>query len=347
MAESSWMLSFGIFLGGVLGGYIARATVLALLKHWRESEAKPAEIVLTAVRWPSHLWVLAFSGLIALQVTPLPEDLEQALERLLVSVLLLSMTLKAASLVAGTVRHYAGEWVPHLTLAATDLAQTAARWTVLTIGLLIVLGTAGVHIGPLLGALGVGAIAVGLALQPTLSNLLAGIHVATTLQVRLGNRIKLASGEEGYVSDITWRTTTLRTPANHLIIIPNSRLAESIVTNYNLPDPPVNVVIPVNVSYASDTREVERVLRDEARKIRDEHPQFVNEFEPIVRFQALSDFSINYLVILRVKTYDDQFAVWGELHHRIVARLRQEAIEIPFPIRTVYLREEGGPRPSS
>lgn len=164
------------------------------------------------------------------------------------------------------------------------------------------------------------------------------MHVTLARQIHVGNRIKLESGEEGYVADIGWRSTTLRTPSNHLIIVPNAKLAQSIITNYNMPDPPVNIVIPVGVSYDSDPEQVERVLKDEARRIINELPGFVKDFEPIVRFQSFGDFSPNFLLILRAENFDAQFSVWGELHKRIFKHLKQEGIEIPFPVRTVYLR---------
>lgn len=105
-----------------------------------------------------------------------------------------------------------------------------------------------------------------------------------------------------------------------------------------MPDPTVNIVIPVGVSYDSDPEQVERVLKDEARRIINELPGFVKDFEPIVRFQSFGDFSPNFLLILRAENFDAQFSVWGELHKRIFKHLKQEGIEIPFPVRTVYLR---------
>jgi len=220
----------------------------------------------------------------------------------------------------------------------TGLTQTIIRWVVIIIGGLILLNTLGINITPLLTALGVGALAVALALQDTLSNLFAGLHVTLARQIHVGNRIKLESGEEGYVADIGWRSTTLRTPSNHLIIVPNAKLAQSIITNYNMPDPSVNITIPIGVSYDSDPEHVERVLKDEAQRAIKELPGFIKDFEPVVRFQAFGDFALNFLLILRVENFDAQFASWGELHKRIFKRLKQEGIEIPFPVRTVYLR---------
>jgi small-conductance mechanosensitive channel len=150
--------------------------------------------------------------------------------------------------------------------------------------------------------------------------------------------VRLASGEEGYIIDIAWRTTTLRTPANHLIVIPNSRMADSIVTNYNLPDAEVNITVPIQVSYESDPRRVEAALLDEAKRLTAELPELVDVFEPVVRLQSFGESALNFHVILRVEDFDAQFTAWNTVYLRLFERLRKEGIEIPFPSRSLYLR---------
>lgn len=336
---ASWLLPIGVFGAALVIGYAARAILYRLLSHWAERSATQVDdIIIEVTKLPSLLWLFIIGVLIALQTVQLPEGLAQVVNKLLLALLVLSFTIVAARLLMALVRHYGTRLAPEAALPLTGLTQTIIRWVVIIIGGLILLDTLGIKITPLLTALGVGGLAVGLALQDTLSNLFAGFHVALARQIHVGNRIKLESGEEGYVVDIGWRSTTLRTPSNHLIIVPNAKLAQSIITNYNMPDPPVNIVIPIGVSYDSDPEHVERVLKDEARKIINELPGFIKDFEPIVRFQAFGDFALNFLLILRVENFDAQFGVWGELHKRIFKRLKQEGIEIPFPVRTVYLR---------
>ena len=120
------------------------------------------------------------------------------------------------------------------------------------LGSLILLRHFNVSITPILTALGVGGLAVALALQDTLSNLFGGFYVAVAGQVRLGDYIKLNTGEEGYVTDIGWRCTTFRAPANNMIIVPNAKLAQAIVTNYNLPEKRMAANFVVTVGYDCD-----------------------------------------------------------------------------------------------
>jgi small-conductance mechanosensitive channel len=338
---TAWVVPLGLLAGSLVLIY----TLRALLYRWmaqrsRRTETRLDDVLVAATRWPSHLWVVIISVLIAINTVNLPGTLDGTVRRLLLSLLVLSFTIAAARLVVGIVNEYSTRWSPELALATTGVTQTIVQVVVVLIGLLILLSTLGINIAPLLGALGVGGLAVGLALQPTLSNLFAGFQIAVARQIRPGQRVRLDSGQEGYVTDINWRTTTLRTPDNHFVIIPNAKLAESIVTNYDMPDGPVNITLRIGVAYDSDTQSVERALRDEVVRVRDQRPEFVRDFEPIVRFDSFGDYSLGFVIVMRLQTYDAQFAVRGELHHRLLERLRREGVEIPVPERTVHLREE-------
>lgn len=334
-----WLLPLGVFGAALAIGYATRTILYRLLSRWAQKSATQVDdIIVEATKLPSLLWIFILGVLIALQTVTIPEGLTGVINKLLLALLILSFTIVSARLLLAFVQQYSSRLAAEAALPMTGLTQTIIRWVVIIIGGLILLNTLGISITPLLTALGVGALAVALALQDTLSNLFAGLYVTLARQIHVGNRIKLESGEEGYVTDIGWRSTTLRTPSNHLIIVPNAKLAQSIITNYNMPDPPVNIVIPIGVSYDSDPEHVERVLKDEAQKAINELPGFIKDFAPIVRFQAFGEFALNFLLILRVENFDTQFSVWGELHKRIFKRLKQEGIEIPFPVRTVYLR---------
>ncbi len=338
---AAWLVPLGLFFAMLVAGYLVRAVLYRGLMGWAQRSATPLDdLIIEITKLPSLLWLLLLAALITLPMVEIPAGLRELIDKLLVALLILSLTLVAARLLVAFIQRFLKALPAEKALPMTGLTQTLTQLAVILMGVLIILSTLGINITPLLTALGIGGLAVALALQDTLSNLFAGLHILLARQIQPGQRIKLDSGEEGYVADIGWRNTTLRAPPNHLIIIPNARLAQSIVTNYNLPDDPVNIVIPVGVSYDSDPEQVERVLKDEALKMIRALPGFIRDFEPIVRFQSFGDFSLNFLVILRVENFDAQFAVWGEIHKRIFKRLKQEGIEIPFPVRTIYLRDQ-------
>jgi small-conductance mechanosensitive channel len=150
----------------------------------------------------------------------------------------------------------------------------------------------------------------------------------------------LDSGEEGYVTDISWRSTAIRALQNNLIIIPNAKLAHAIVTNYHLPEKRMSLLIPISVSYDNDPAEVERILVEEAVKGTKEIPGLLAEPAPFVRFiPGFGDSSLDFTLICQVTEFVDQYLAQHELRKRIFCRFRESGIEIPFPHRTVYLKE--------
>jgi small-conductance mechanosensitive channel len=127
---------------------------------------------------------------------------------------------------------------------------------------------------------------------------------------------------------------------NNIVIIPNSKLSQSVITNFNMPEKMLSVYIPVGVSYDSDPQQVEDILIEEALKGADEIKGLRRDPPPIVRFKEFGDCSLNFLLIVRVEEFIDQYLVEHELRKRIFKRFQKEGIEIPFPIRTVYMRRE-------
>jgi small-conductance mechanosensitive channel len=221
----------------------------------------------------------------------------------------------------------------------TGLSRAIIKGIILAVGILILLDTVGVSITPLLTALGIGGLAVALALQDTLGNLFAGLHILMEKSIRVGDFVRLETGQEGYVVDIGWRTTRVRLLPNNLVVIPNSKLAQSVITNYDLPEKRMAVLIPISVSYDSDPERVERILVEEAKAAAKEVPGLLGEPEPFVRFiPGFGDSSLDFTLICQVKEFVDQYLAQHELRKRIFTRFKQEGIEIPFPIRTVYLR---------
>jgi len=192
----------------------------------------------------------------------------------------------------------------------------------------------------LLAALGVGGLAIALALQPTLANLFSGITILSARQISPGDYVSLAGGEEGYVNDVNWRNTTIRSLDNTMVIIPNSVLDSLIVTNYSLPITEMNLRIPVGVSYDSDLLKVEEVTIAVAKEVMQQIPGGVPNFEPFIRFTEFGDSSVNFMATLRIRSFADIRLVRHEFIKRLHTRFNRESIDIPFPIRTVYLKPD-------
>jgi small-conductance mechanosensitive channel len=128
-------------------------------------------------------------------------------------------------------------------------------------------------------------------------------------QLKPGHYLRLSSGEEGFVTDITWRCTTIRTLQNNTIIVPNSKLASGIVTDFNIPDEEISTSIEVGVSYDGDLEKVERVTIAVAREVMKDTGVGVPGFEPSVTYKKFGDSSINFDIALRIKKFVDQYTV--------------------------------------
>ncbi len=223
---------------------------------------------------------------------------------------------------------------------STTLVQNVVRLLLLILGIALVLQNLGINITTLVTALGISGLAVALALQDTLGNLFAGMQIIMSRQIRTGDYVALSTGEEGAVTDIQARNTTIRTfPERNRVLVPNSILASTVVTNYSLPHRRLLVTLPIGVSYDSNLEEVETVTLEVTREVLGEVEGGLTDEEPFVRFEEFSDFSINFLLQVPVRQFTDQFLIRHELVKRLHRRYGARGIEIPFPIRTVYMRE--------
>jgi len=341
-----WIAPLAIFAVVFAAGWLARRLVLRALRAWSaHAESRSAGILAKSLSGPSLMWAVILGAHLAVQASDLPEKQADFASRALGILLILSLTLLGMRLARDIVRSYGG----HLAGAGpvTTLTQNLAQAGVLILGILVLFGDKLQRITPILTALGVGGLAVALALQDTLSNLFAGFYISVSGQIRLGDYIKLNTGEEGYVTDIGWRSTTIRGLGNNLVIVPNSKLAQAIVTNFCLPEKRMSAAVQVGVSYDSDPDHVERVLLEVAAQAARETPGMLAEPAPSVAFdpgfgESALGFTLNY----QVAEFASQFAVRHALRKRIFRRFKEESIQMPFPTRTIIVESALPPLPS-
>ncbi len=212
-----------------------------------------------------------------------------------------------------------------------------------TVAILMVLNYFDINITPLITALGIGGLAVGLALQGTLSNFFAGLHIITDRPFTVGDYIQVKEWDiAGYVEDIGWRTTRIRTLPNTFVIVPNNKIAESVLINNYMPDQQMSTIVQCGVAYESDLEKVERVTIEVARQIQKSLEGAVSEHQPFVRFHTFADSNINFSVILRVHKFVDRYPVTHAFIKAVKARYDEENIEIAWPIRKVYQAASDG-----
>jgi small-conductance mechanosensitive channel len=334
---SRWLTPAAIFVVVFVVAWLVRRLLLKALSAWAlRTQSHAWQLLAEALHGISRLWVFILAAHLALQSTDLPPKLADWTSETLGVLLILSLTLLGMRLARDLVRSY-GSQLPGAA-PVTTLTQNLAQVGVLILGLLVLFGDKIQRITPILTALGVGGLAVALALQDTLSNLFAGFYVAVAGHVRLADYIKLNTGEEGYVTDIGWRSTTIRSMANNLIIVPNSKLGQAIVTNFHLPEKRVSASVQVPVSYDADPNQVERILLEIAAETASHMPGLLQEPAPSVAFDpGFGDFSLGFTLNYSAADFAAQFAIRNELRKRILGRFRAEGIRIPFPTRTVHV----------
>lgn len=204
--------------------------------------------------------------------------------------------------------------------------------------LMVVLKHFNYDILSLVTALGIGSLAIGMAAKDTLAHVISGFTLMIDRPFRIGDRIQLASGQVGDVQDIGLRSTKIKTLDNQLLIIPNSDLCNTILTNQAFPDNRIKGRINVGVSYGSDAEQVKALLVQLALDVED----VLNEPVPEAFFVSFGDSALNMSLFFWVEEYAKLFATTDKINSSILERFREQGIEIPFPIRTVKLKHEQG-----
>src|SRR5579859_3030860 len=315
-----------------LAAFLLTLLALLLVRHFlfkwllrrARGEGTAGYIALETVRLPSVLWCVAAAMKFGLEMSIIPAKYTARASTAIFAFLIVSISMVVAS---ASVRALTAHGRRRgIALALSGMASTLIRVFVFTLGLTALLRLYQVNIAPLLAALGVGGLAVALALQDTLANFFAGIHILIEEPIALGAFIRLSTGEEGVVTDIGWRTTRVRNGANSVIVIPNTKITSGILTNFNLPDPRVTAEVAVMVGYDADPDQVRRIALEEARACEGvlETPAPVVLFNP-----GLLATHLQFTVVITVTEVGQRGNVQSDVRLRIHRRLRQEAVPLP------------------
>lgn len=218
----------------------------------------------------------------------------------------------------------------------SGVLQGTLKILLIVLAFVYILSIWGVEVLPLVGALGVAGIAVALALQPTLSNIFSGISMILDKSVRVGDWVVLEDDTAGIVQKIGIRSTQVKSFDNEVHVVPNTKLAESIIQNVSLPEPLARVVINFSVSYGSDIEQVRKIVLRELKKI----PKIVDDPLPVIRFMEMGESSLNFKAFFHVESYEFRFDAINDANTAIYNALNKAGITIPFPQMDVYFKEK-------
>lgn len=310
-----------VIISGFLLGILCERIVFKALSRFATKQKWAGDgKIIRSFKGLILLWIMCAAFYYAFHLLPINEAQVILSRQILAVVLIGSFTILAARVAVALVNLYSSR-IKGIFVSTTIFANIT-KGVIMIVGLLIALQTLGISIAPILATLGVGGLAVALALQDSLSNLFAGLHIIASSRIKPGDFIRIESGEEGYVEDITWRNTTIRALSKYLIIIPNSKLASSIVRNYSQTGKELTVMAEVTISYYNDLEKVEKVTLEVAEEIMKSVPGGVPEFKPYVRYNYFADNNIKFNVMMRGKKVIDQYLLRHEflkkLHRRYV-----------------------------
>ncbi len=326
-----WVYPIGITILALVALLVARTLVFkSLAKVVGKTKTNVDDMIIRLVRTPSLYWCFAISLSIGISFAELPQKMEKQMNQLIHVLLILSLTLVMANIAATFFRNLLKSNHPNTETSALSIG--IVKGLVFSTGIAFMLSVMGISIAPVLTALGVGGLAVALALKDTLENLFAGIYLLTDKTIRVGDFVRLDSGQEGFVSDIGWRTAKFRNASHSTIIIPNSKLASSILTNHSYPDRRIVTTIALQLDGKSDLNVLENRLLSILKKGSEDIVGMLASPDPSVRLaQILPDGSIIYNLNFSIKEMGDLAFVSHEIRKRVLVELKALGISFPQP----------------
>ena len=326
-----------MFLALVALGFIIEKVLFPFFKSLVAKTAwKADDLIIHSLKKIPIYWGFLGGAYLAAHHVNLSEESINIADQIIFSLVVLSLCVIAGRFLVGLINLKTG--ADPSSAPSTSIISNIIKTAIYMIGFLVILQTMGISIAPVLTALGVGGLAVALALKDTFFYLFSVIQIIASKQIRRGDFIRLSSGEEGFVTDINWRNTIIKATSNNYVVIPNSNLATTIITNFHLDEKEIGISVEVGVAYDSDLDKVEKVTRKVAEETIQEITGGIPGFSPAVRFVLFGDSAITVKIVLRAKDFDQQHDLRSTFIKKLHLEYNKEGIEIPFPIRTVLMK---------
>lgn len=332
---NNWLVPIAIIVGALLVGWIFKNIIRNRLKKLiKRTSIKTDDLIFEAIESQLIPWLLIGAFYYVIKTTDILNQNSQYIVKGLVFAFIVSITIAVNKFLIGMIKVWSNK--QGKSLPSTKIFINLVRTIVYIVGILVGLEYLGVSITPMLTALGVGGLAISLALKDTLADVFAGLHILLSKKVEPGDFIELEGGQTGYITSITWRNSTIVDRANNAYIVPNAALSTAIIKNYDSIDKTFSAKFMLGVGYESDLEQVEKVTVEVAKSVVQDMDGYGDNFKPVFRFSEFGDSSINFKLFFRVNEFGDQYIITHKLIKELLVRFNKEGINIPFPIRTLY-----------
>jgi len=330
-----WGRPIVVLLGAIIIGWLFKKVIHRYLeKIVKRTKFKTDDLIYESIESQIVVWIALGAIYYITKTTELLNQYSENIIKGILFLLIISITVALNKFFIGLIEVWSAR--QKKSLPSTKIFVNIVRTIVYLIGLLVALEFIGVAITPMLTALGVGGLAISLALKDTLADVFAGLHILLSKKVEPGDFIELESGQKGEIINITWRNSTILEKSNNVYIVPNSVLSNAILKNYDSVDKTFAAKFLLGVGYESDLDHVEKVTLEVAKDVVDNSEKHVKDFIPKARFYQFGDSSIDMKIFFKVYDYGDQWPIFHEFIKKILKRFNEEGINIPFPIRTLY-----------
>ena len=334
-----------IALIGIVAAFVFHKLIFPLIVRF--THRTPTDLdsrLVKSVRWPTTLGFVVLGAYLAFTV---PLDLTESQQSQVDTVGQALGVMIVITVVVGLLSSAIDWYLASLATSATrvvdrrllPLIRRAGGVIIYAIGGLLMMDVLGINISPLIAGLGLGGLAVALAIQPTLANLFAGTYVMTEGVIATGDYIQLENGLKGYVVEVGWRSTRIRDWRNNLVVVPNSKFAETIITNFQQPTHAVNVYFECGTSYDSDLYRVEEICLEVMDTVVDSHPMAIKEYGKYFAFDNFGDSNVNFWLFVQATDRWGSFVVQSDMMKLLHKRFQEEGIVINYPVRTLQFPE--------
>jgi small-conductance mechanosensitive channel len=320
-----------ILLGCMLFGLLFRWIVSRFITRLASRTGfEYADIIIKHLSWAILVCSLIFGISVVVSVVFFPQSMQEYVHPVLLSCAIAVIGFALERTVNGIViRHSQRESNTHET---STLMRKVAQVAIYTVVCIMILDTFGIRVTTIIATLGIGGLALALALQDTLANAFAGVYISLSRQIRLGDTVSF-DGNEGVVHDIGWRTTVIKKANESLLIVPNSKLSQAIVTSF--PFDGVNfrgrILIPLHAD--EDISRVEKIISDLIKEaINAETPSHIHGLqsqpEPLIRVGEFVNGGIELIVTFTVIDHTSLGLTRHELLKQIHSRLIGDGVRV-------------------